>query len=206
MEDLFTLAELVTRRVEKRELGDKTAYATILESVYDTKIADLWDALTNKKRLPRWFAPVEGDFKHGGRFQIKGNAEGEITRCENEKRFDLTWEFAGDVSWLKVEMMSENDKTHLYVEHLAYAEGKHFEIYGPGATGVGWDLALVGFGYYVRTAQSIDDTDFMASPEAKNIISFCSKEWGDATFRAGFDKQESILAASNTAKFYLGEK
>ncbi len=206
MKDLLTLAEAVTRRVEKRDISGRTACATILESVYDTEINDLWDALTNKQRLPKWFAPVEGDFKLGGRFQIKGNAGGEITHCENEKRFDLTWEFGGDTSWVKVELLSESGKTHLYMEHLAHAEGKHFETYGPAATGVGWDLALMGLGYYVRTAQSIDDTAFMALPEAKNIISFCSKDWGEATTKAGFDRQESIAAARNTEKFYLGEE
>lgn len=206
MQNLFTQVELVTRRVEKKELGGKVACATILEFVYDTEIADLWGALTNKKRLPRWFAPVEGDFKLGGRFQIKGNAEGEITHCENEKRFELTWEFGGDVSWVKVELASDNDKARLYLEHLAYSESKHFETYGPGATGVGWDLALVGFGYYVQTAQSIEETDFMTSPEAKKIISYCAKDWGEATIKAGFDQQKSVLAATNTEKFYLGEE
>lgn len=205
MTNLLPLVETVARRVEKRNLGGKAACATILESVYETDVADVWDALTNKRRLPRWFAPVEGDFKLGGRFQIKGNAEGEITHCENEKGFDLTWEFGDDISWVKVEIMSENDKTHLYVEHLAHTEGKHFETYGPGATGVGWDLSLVGLGYYVQTSQSIDNAVFMDSPDAKSIISFCARSWGDAAIKAEFDKQASIDSAGNTEKFYLGE-
>ncbi len=206
MQNLFAQVELVNRRVEKRELGGKAACATILESVYDTEISNLWDALTNKKRLPRWFAPVDGDFKLGGRFQIKGNAEGEITHCEHEKRFELTWEFGGDVSWVIVEVKPDNDKARLFLEHLAYSESEHFETYGPGATGVGWDLALVGCDYYVQTAQSIEETDFMTSSKAKEIISYSAKDWGEEAIKAGFDRQESILAASTTEKFYLGEE
>lgn len=205
MKNLLPWVQSITRRVEKRDLGGKAACATILEAVYETDAADLWDALTNKRRLPKWFAPVEGDFKLDGRFQIKGNAEGEITHCENEKSFNLTWEFGGDISWLKVTILSENDKTHLYVEHLAHAEGNHFETYGPGATGVGWDLTLVGLAYYLRTSQSIDNTVFMSSPDAKNIISFCAKGWGKAAIEAGYDRQASSNSAKNTEKFYLGE-
>lgn len=205
MQNLFGKAVLVTRRVEKREIDGKIACATILESPYDTELGDLWDALTSKERLPRWFAPVEGDFKVGGRFQIEGNAGGEIIRCEEKKRFDLTWEFGGDVSWLKIEIRSNKDKACLYLEHLAYAQSEHFKTYGPGATGVGWDLSLVGLEYYVRTAGAIDETDFMNSSEVKKIISFSAKAWGDATIKGGFDPQQSTIAATNTEKFYLGE-
>ncbi|MDG1708018.1 MAG: SRPBCC domain-containing protein, partial [Emcibacteraceae bacterium] len=157
MKDLIEIIEAVTRRVEKRDLDGKAACATILESVYETDATDLWDALTNKDRLPRWFAPVDGDFKLGGQFQIKGNAGGEITYCEAEKGFDLTWEYGSDVSWLKVRIKPENNKTHLYIEHLAHSEGEHFETYGPRATGVGWDLSMLGLGYYLQTTQSIDN-------------------------------------------------
>lgn len=205
MEKFIAAAELVARRVEKREVDDKAACATILESEYDTDVADVWDALTNKERLPRWFAPVDGDFELGGRFQITGNAGGEITHCEEEKRFDLTWEYGGDTSWVKVVLKSEDDKTLLRMEHLAHSESDHFNTYGPGATGVGWDLALFGLGYYVHTKKSIADTDFMTSPDAKTIIAFSAKDWGEASIKAGFEKEQATTAASNTAKFYLGE-
>ena len=31
---------------------------------------DLWEALTSAERIPRWFAPVSGDLRLGGRFQV----------------------------------------------------------------------------------------------------------------------------------------
>ncbi len=204
MQNLFAAAELVTRRVEMRKIDSKEACATILESVYDTDIADMWDALTNKERLPRWFAPVEGEFRLGGRYQIKGNAGGEITKCIDKKRFDLTWEYGGDTSWLSVMIRQDGDKVWLCVEHLAYTGSEHFETYGPGATGVGWDLALLGFSVYLKTGMSANDADLMNSPELKEIIPLCAKEWGQAAIAAGYDKDNAILAATNTEKFYLG--
>lgn len=34
---------------------------------YATDPDDLWDALTNIKRIPRWFLPIAGDLRLGGR-------------------------------------------------------------------------------------------------------------------------------------------
>ena len=66
-----------------------------LTRLYDTSVDDLWDALTSKERIPRWFLPVEGDLKLGGRYQLKGNAGGTITACTPPNHFAATWEFGG---------------------------------------------------------------------------------------------------------------
>ena len=62
---------------------------------YDAEIEELWDAITNAERIPRWFAPIAGDLKLGGRYQLEGNAGGEITRCEAPRALDITWEYYG---------------------------------------------------------------------------------------------------------------
>ncbi len=33
---------------------------------YATNPGDVWDALTNVERIPRWFLPISGDLKPGG--------------------------------------------------------------------------------------------------------------------------------------------
>ncbi|PMB64210.1 hypothetical protein BM221_010004 [Beauveria bassiana] len=38
--------------------------------------AALWDALTKPERLATWFAPVSGDLRTNGRYNIAGNASG----------------------------------------------------------------------------------------------------------------------------------
>ena len=41
---------------------------------YSAEIEELWDAVTNSERIPRWFAPITGELKLGGRYQLEGNA------------------------------------------------------------------------------------------------------------------------------------
>ena len=84
---------------------------------YATDIDDLWDALTNIKRIPRWFLPITGDLKLGGRYQLHGNAGGEITRCNPPEALDVTWEFADNVSWVTVRLEPDGNGARLTLEH-----------------------------------------------------------------------------------------
>ena len=84
---------------------------------YSAQTEELWDALTNAERIPRWFGPVGGELKLGGRYQLEGNAGGEITRCIPPTAFDLTWEYAENVSWVTVRLESIADGTRLTLEH-----------------------------------------------------------------------------------------
>src|SRR3546814_7265348 len=83
--------------------------AVVASRAYPTDIDDLWNAITDKARIPRWFAPVEGDLTLGGKYQIKGNAGGTVTACEPPKSFALTWEFGGGISWVEVELAEAGD-------------------------------------------------------------------------------------------------
>ncbi len=56
-------------------------------------IVELWDAVTNAERIPRWFAAITGELKLGGRYQLEGNAGGDITRCDAPTAVDITWEY-----------------------------------------------------------------------------------------------------------------
>ncbi len=64
------------REVGGREHEGRTARVVVATRSYDTTIEDVWDALTNAERIPRWFLPVTGDFRPGGRYQFEGNAGG----------------------------------------------------------------------------------------------------------------------------------
>lgn len=99
----FDLADhlgAMTRTVTNLERDGQPAKAVIASRVYPTDAADLWDALTRPERIKRWFAPVTGELKLGGRYQVENNAGGTITACEPAKRVVLTWEFGGTVSWV----------------------------------------------------------------------------------------------------------
>ena len=51
-----------------RALDERTG-AVRVEDVYDTDIADLWEACTAPERLRRWIAEVSGDLRLGGTVQ-----------------------------------------------------------------------------------------------------------------------------------------
>src|SRR5262245_1474939 len=120
MQDVFG-AEF--RRVENREHLGKPALVAVAIRSYDTSVDDLWEAVTTPERLARWFTPVEGDLKLGGRYQLKGNAGGTITRCQRPEALDLTWEFNGGTSWVTVRLMKDGKRARLTLEHIAHTDG-----------------------------------------------------------------------------------
>ena len=100
----------VERSVSSPVLEGQPARAVILSRSYRTGTADLWDAVTSAERIPRWFLPVSGTLEPGGRYQLEGNAGGEITACVQLSHFALTWEFGGWVSWVEVVLSADGER------------------------------------------------------------------------------------------------
>ncbi len=94
----------------------------IISQVYAAPVEDVWDACTNPERIPRWFVPVSGELRLGGRYQLEGNASGTIERCDPPESFAASWESGGETSWIEVRLTAEPDgRTRLQIEHLAVA-------------------------------------------------------------------------------------
>jgi len=201
----------VIREVAVRERDGKPARAVIATRSYDTDIADLWDALTNPERIPRWFLPISGDLKPGGRYQFQGQAGGEITTCEPPRRLAVTWEAMGTVSWVTVTLAGDGaGGTRLELEHLSLIEGDFWDRYGPGAVGVGWDLALIGLALYVAAGPGgqFDRAAAEAWPgseDGRDFIRRSSADWCSASIKSGTDEAAARRAGANTTAFYLGE-
>jgi uncharacterized protein YndB with AHSA1/START domain len=197
------------REVAFTEHDRKPARAVIATRNYDTDIDDLWDALTSAERIPRWFLPVTGELRLGSRYQLEGNAGGTITRCEPPRLLSLTWEFGGMVSWVTVTLQEEGaGGTRLTLEHLALAEGDHWDRFGPGAVGVGWDLALEGLKKHLASGAAVDRAVAMAwsvSEEGKRFMRDSSDAWGRASIAAGTDEAAARAAAGRTTAFYTGQ-
>jgi uncharacterized protein YndB with AHSA1/START domain len=107
------------RRVADREHLGKRALVAVAIRTYDTTADDLWSAITSPDRLRRWFLPVEGELKLGGRYQLIGNAGGTITRCDPPEALDLTWEMMGATSWVNVRLVSVGKRTRFELERTA---------------------------------------------------------------------------------------
>lgn len=197
------------RQVANREHLGKPALVAIATRTYDTTVDDLWDALTTPQRLARWFLPVEGDLKLGGRYQLQGNAGGTITRCDPPDALDLTWEFGGATSWVHVRVTRDGRGARLVLEHIAHRDAigkEHLEKFGPGAVGIGWELALHGLALHVASGGApVDRAAFEAwtrSAEGKAFIRSSGEAWGAADAASGEAADAARAKAERTIAFY----
>lgn len=207
----FELADhlgMMRRDVRNLERDGQPAKAVVASRLYDTSAADLWDALTRPERIRRWFSPVTGDLSLGGRYQVENNAGGTITECVPEQKFAATWEFGGGVSWVEVTLIPEGDHTRLELQHIAHIS-PHWDQFGPGAVGVGWDLGFMGLSRHLAEPEAEVPAEavegWFGSEEAKSFIRTASDGWGEAAMRAGESRDSALRSAEATRAFYSGE-
>ena len=90
-----------------------------IEDRYDTDIDDLWSAITDSRRLARWYGEVEGDLRPGGEFRLYLQAAGlestgRVEACESWRKgngvppfdaaIEATLTAAGDQTILVIEV------------------------------------------------------------------------------------------------------
>jgi uncharacterized protein YndB with AHSA1/START domain len=206
--DLTAHVNAMSRSVRNLERDGKPAKAVVASCVYETDLADLWDAVSNPERLRRWFSPVTGELKLGGRFQVENNASGTITDCAPQRRIAATWEFAGAISWITITLSADAAGARLELEHVAFID-PHWDMFGPGAVGVGWDLGFMGLARHLAEPRANLPKEAVAGwhelPEAKAFIRTASDGWGAAAIAAGESRQQALTAAEATRQFYTGE-
>ena len=200
-------AGFITRTVGQIDRDGRPARTLTTSRAYPTTVEDLWDAVTNEKRIPRWFLPVTGQLELGGRYALKGNASGSIVECEPPHRFLITWEYGGDTSWVTVELTEQGDETRLDLTHTAHVPEDLWDQYGPGATGIGWDLGLLGLALYLSgdtTAPAQEMVGWEASPEGQVFVTSASNAWAEASIVAGTDADAAHASAKKVTAFYTG--
>lgn len=184
----------------------RPASAVILSRSYATTLDDLWDALTSGDRIPRWFLPISGELEPGGRFQFEGNAGGTITACERLSRLAATWEFGPHVSWVEARVSTDEDgRARLTLAHTAHLS-EQWDEYGPGATGVGWEMGLLGLALHIDHPDEPrpDASTFHTTPDGRALIVGSSEAWGETAIESGTDPQTARAAARSTTAFYTG--
>lgn len=179
-----------------------------LSKVYDTTVEDLWDACTNRERIPRWFLPISGDLHVGGRYELEGNAGGIIESCDPPHSFSATWEYGGEMSRIAVRLTPEpDDRARLTLDHSGHADDDKWTEFGPGAVGVGWDLGLLGLGLHLASGRVVDPTEiaaWMGADEGKQFVTLSSQRWRDAHIAAGAPPADARAAADRTTAAYTG--
>ncbi|MEU6581523.1 SRPBCC family protein [Nocardia sp. NPDC046763] len=208
LSDPTRLAGLVTREVRTGSRDGVPTRIAVARRSYQTDPADLWDALTNPERIPRWFLPISGRLEVGGRYQLEGHANGVIERCDAPKALAATWEWDGKVSWMEVGLTPVNDGTQLELTHEVPFEPEMWGRFGPGAVGVGWDLTLAGLGSYLSSGEAVDPKEGQhvhRTPEGRVFIRASVTGWGEAAIADGDEPATAQTAADAAYSFYTTE-
>lgn len=209
MIDVTTQINAVSREVGQRTLEAGQARTVTISQTYNAAVDDVWDACTNPERIPRWFLPVSGELRLGGRYQLEGNAGGTVESCGPPHSFTATWEFGGEVSWIEVRLSAQPDgRTRFELDHIAHVDDERWAEFGPGAVGIGWDLGLMGLARHLSdptaTIDPQESAAWLGSDEGRQFMSLSSDRWYEAQVAAGADKDDARAAADRVTAAYTG--
>ncbi len=197
-----------TRRCVEAVVRDgQPANAVVISRGFPASVGALWDAVTNRERIGLWFLSVSGELEVGGRYQLERNAGGVITACEALSHFSLTWEFGEHVSWVDVTVAVDgDDSARLTLTHSS-RPSDHWDRFGPGAMGVGWEMGLVGLAIHLSDPNATlpEDATFTGTEEGRNFVRGSSAAWGETAIAAGAEPGAARAAARRNAAFYTGE-
>lgn len=197
--------ELIDRVDRLVTVGERDGLPTkivIMRRSFDASAADVWDAITNAERIPRWFLPVSGDLRLGGQYQLEGNAGGVIESCRPPELIKLTWVYDGETSWVEVRLSADSpQQTTLELSHEAPVND-HWRTYGPGAAGVGWDISLIGLDEHLATGGTVVEEEWTGSDSGRDALRRSSEEWGRAAVAAGENPTVAKESADRTMAAY----
>ena len=205
LDDPIGTARLVTRELRTGERDGAPTRIAVARREYPTDAADLWNALTDAERIPRWFLPVTGDLRVGGRYALEGNASGVVESCDAPRSFAVTWEMMGQPSWLTVNLTPTGRGTELELVHEAHVPEEFWGVYGPGAVGIGWDGALMGLGLHLATGGTVTGEEAETLPftdEGRAFYRAAADGWTDAAIAAGEDADAMRAAGDGAYAFY----
>ncbi|MDV8066626.1 SRPBCC family protein [Rhodococcus sp. IEGM 1366] len=198
---------LVTRRLSGGSGDEGETRSLHMSRELAAPITTLWSAIADLDRIPQWFMPVSGDARLGGRYQLDGNAGGEILACTAPHTLKITWEYGGDVSYVTIKLIETSSGETLFdFDHTADVDPDSWSEYGPGAVGVGWDMGLLGLAQHVEqgTNTPLETPEWSASDEAKAFMAASSELWADAAIASGDDPAQARAAAARATAAYTG--
>lgn len=216
MVDVEAQLMAVAREVVSEEIDGYPSRVQTLAQLLHTSVDTLWEVLTDPARIAVWFAPVTGDLRVGGRFQIEGNASGEVQECappaEGTAHLKITWEFGGLLSWVTVRLERVDPlTTRLEWEHIARTEAAPdplWKTYGPSATGIGWDQALLGLRLHLDAPDAPRPEDplaWAAGAEGRRFARGSADAWALAHIADGCDPETARRTADAAYALYAGE-
>jgi len=200
--------DAVERRLKLANAGEAVICDLTVAQHIEIGILDLWQLLVTPEHLARWFAPVSGELRLGGTFQIEDNAHGTIEVCDPPFAFQTTWEFGGGTTHLHVTLDEiDRDCTLLSLRHVGLVPAVAWREYGPGAVGIGWDLVLFGLAHHLATGSlvPVESTTWVTSDEARSFINHSSLQWAEQSIAAGTPDFAARTAEARAASFFTGQ-
>ncbi|MGY0234943.1 SRPBCC family protein [Longispora urticae] len=202
MVDIASEVDAVRRMVGGRATLTGQDRTVLLQRAFPEPVAEVWAACTDPERLRTWFLPVTGDLRVGGTYQLEGNAGGGIRRCEPPHLLTVSWVFGESATELELRLSEDSaGGTVLDLEH-AVAVDEHWAEFGPGAVGVGWDLAVLSLGRHLRGEPITDPVAWQSSPEAREFVTRAGMAWGNAHALSGASALDAAAAAARTTAAY----
>ncbi len=174
----------------------------VLEKAYDAPRADVWDAVTSAERVSRWLGPLSGDLVLGGRFQVEGNAGGTVLQCAEPELLEITWEFGGDTTWVLLTLADDGSGTRLRLEHAARVDQVKYGEFGPGAVGIGWEMAFGGLTKHLADPAWSPGTPDWTDPGYPAFVRESGDAWAAAAVAAGEDEAQARAAAERCFTAY----
>jgi uncharacterized protein YndB with AHSA1/START domain len=170
-----------------RRIAAGEARVAVFHRTYDAAIEDVWDACTNPDRLRRWYVPVTGDLRLGGRFEQAMMGSGQITRCEAPRLLVLS--LGGGADEVELRLSAADDgRTELELQHATTFDeheigGQMFDAIF--CMGGGYYPRFVALEQHLRGAlpADYDPLTFHERPEVRPVI-----ERGSAAMAALLDQ------------------
>jgi uncharacterized protein YndB with AHSA1/START domain len=184
------MAATSDERATERAIGTKliaagNARTAVLRRMYPASPETLWQAITDRTHLRRWFIEPRGDLRFGGTFALEGNAHGRILRCDPPRMLRVTWVY-GPRHADEVEVRltkTEGGGTVVELEHASIADtapdGVTDALLG---VGVGWELAMDHLGRHLDSNEKLPPSDGSGSvleptPEDRRLTSASARAW-----------------------------
>ena len=130
--------------LRRRMIPAGMARVAVFTRTYETTVEDLWDACTNPERLRRWYVPVTGDLRVGGRFEQVTMGSGTILVCDAPRVLKVSLGGGADEIELRLSSGPGDGTITLELQHATTLDTH--EIGGQGYDAI----FCMGGGYYPR--------------------------------------------------------
>jgi hypothetical protein len=98
---------------------------------------------------------------------------------------------------------TDGGDTVLELVHTAVVPPEMWDQFGPGAVGVGWDLALLGLFAHLAGIEIGDPATLESDPAMRACMTASSEAWGIAMEQTGADPEVVAGLVAATTAFYV---